>query len=127
MASDLQDFSVAMALPIESIRQTLLDRRAALFRKVAQVEDDLRWLDTDVEAEVEEEGQEENIARLLARLDDRGKAEIEAIDATLARIAAGDYGHCNGCGKPIPSARLEAMPTAVTCVDCAALQERGRF
>jgi RNA polymerase-binding protein DksA len=116
-----------MALRIESIRQTLLDRRAALFRKVAQVEDDLRWLDTDVEAEVEEEGQEENIARLLARLDDRGKAEIEAIDSTLARIAAGDYGHCNGCGKPIPSARLDAMPTAVTCVACAAVQERGRF
>jgi DnaK suppressor protein len=114
-----------MTLRIHSIRQKLHERRAALFGTVAHVEDDLRWLDTNVEPEVEEEGQEENIARLLARLDDRGKAEIEAIDAALARIAAGDYGRCNACGHPIPAARLEAMPTATTCVSCAQQRERG--
>ncbi len=114
-----------MVQRIEDMRRVLLDRRAALFRKVAQVEDDLRWLDTNVEAEVEEAGQEENIARLLARLDDRGKAEIEEIDTALARLATGDYGRCTRCGEPIPLARLEAMPTAVTCVDCAAARGRG--
>jgi len=116
-----------MTLHIDSIRQKLLDRRAALFRTVAHVEDDLRWLDTNIEPEVEEEGQEENIARLLARLDDRGKAEIEAIDAALARIAAGDYGRCEACGDPISPARLDALPTATTCVSCAQRRERGAF
>jgi len=115
-----------MNLQINDVRRRLLERRAALFRTVAHVEDDLRWLDTNVEPEVEEEGQEQNIARLLARLDDRGKAEIEAIDAALARIATGDYGRCDACGKAIPSARLEAMPTAVVCVQCAEARERGR-
>ena len=114
-----------MTLRVDSIRQKLLERRATLFRTVAHVEDDLRWLDTNVEPEVEEEGQEENIARLLARLDDRGKAEIESIDAALARIAAGDYGRCEACGNPIPAARLDAMPTAATCVSCAQRRERG--
>ncbi len=114
-----------MTVDVNRIRRTLLDRRRALFETVARVEDDLRWLDTNVEPEAAEEGQEENIARLLARLDDRGTAEIEDIDAALARIATGDYGRCEGCGKRIPAARLDAMPTAVTCVDCAALRERG--
>ena len=114
-----------MNLHIDDIRERLLERRATLFRTVAHVEDDLRWLDTNVEPEVVEEGQEENIARLLARLDDRGKAEIEAIDVALARIATGDYGRCDACGKPIPAARLDAMPTAVVCVSCAAALERG--
>ncbi len=114
-----------MTLRIDSIRQTLLERRAALVRTVAHVEDDLRWLDTNVETEVEEEGQEENIARLLARLDGRGKVEIEAIDAALGRIAAGDYGRCEACGNPIPPARLDAMPAATTCVSCAQRHERG--
>lgn len=109
-----------MTVRINDIRQVLLDRRAALFRKVARVEDDLRWLDSNVEPEVEEEGQEENIAWLLARLDGRGKAEIEAIDAALTRIATGDYGRCTACGELIPTARLEAMPMALKCVDCAA-------
>jgi DnaK suppressor protein len=116
-----------MTLRIDETRRKLLDRRAALFRTVAHVEDDLRWLDTNIEPEVEEEGQEENIARLLARLDDRGKAEIEAIDAALARIAAGEYGRCVACGEAIPPARLDAMPTATTCVSCAQGRERKTF
>lgn len=110
-------------LPIEQLRQKLLAQRRVLFRKVADVEDDLRWLDTNVEPEIEEEGQEENIARLLARLDDRGKREIEAIDRALARMASGDYGRCEVCGQGIPPARLQAMPAAETCVSCAERRE----
>ena len=113
-----------MTVDVNKIRQTLLDRRRELFEAVARVEDDLRWLDTNVEPEAAEEGQEGNIARLLARLDDRGTAEIEDIDAALARIATGDYGRCEGCGERIPAARLHAIPTAVTCVDCATKHER---
>ena len=114
-----------MTIDVNRIQRALLDRRRELFETVARVEDDLRWLDTNVEPEVAEEGQEENIARLLARLDDRGTAEIEDIDAALARIATGDYGRCESCAAPIPAARLEALPTAVTCVECAAARERG--
>jgi len=114
-----------MTIDVNRIQRALLDRRRELFETVARVEDDLRWLDTNVEPEVAEEGQEENIARLLARLDDRGTAEIEDIDAALARIATGDYGRCESCAEPIPAARLEALPTALTCVECAAARERG--
>lgn len=109
---------------IERIKEQLVAQRRELFRRVARAEDDLRWLDVNVEPEVEEEGQEENIARLLARLDERGKAEIEAIDRALARIATGDYGRCLACGRLIPLPRLEALPTAERCVECAARNER---
>ena len=33
--------------------------------------------------------------------------------------ADGSYGTCEACGGPIPAARLEARPTARTCVGCA--------
>ena len=36
-------------VPIEKVRKTLLARRRELFEQVARVEDDLRWLDTNVE------------------------------------------------------------------------------
>ncbi len=111
-------------LPIEEVRKKLLARRRQLFEQVARVEDDLRWLDTNIEIEIEEEGQEENIARLLARLDERGKEEIEAIDRALVRIEQGTYGRCVACGGKIPLARLRAMPVAETCVTCAAGRER---
>ena len=108
----------------DDIRRQLLGRRRMLLEQVAHVEEDLHWLDTDVEPEREEEGQERNIARLLARLDDRGRAEIAEIDAALAAIVTGEYGVCHRCKEPIPPARLAALPTALTCVSCAAALER---
>jgi DnaK suppressor protein len=111
--------------PIDELRDKLLQQRRNLFRQVAQVEGDLRWLETDVPAELEEESQEENIARVLTRLDERGNAEIQAIDRALARISNGDYGRCEECEEPIPVARLRALPTAMTCVTCAEARERA--
>ena len=111
-------------LPVGDLRRRLLEQRLALLRAVAQVEDDLRALQADVEIEEVERGQEETVARLLARLDDRGKAEIEAIDRALGRIANGDYGRCEVCGSSIPLSRLEALPTATACLRCAEATER---
>ena len=81
-------------MKLEDIRRKLSEQRRTLLQQVARVEDNLRWLDTNVEPEIEEEGQEENIARLLARLDDREREELEAIDRALARIETGEYGRC---------------------------------
>jgi DnaK suppressor protein len=113
-------------LPIPELRQRLLMQRRALFEQVAETEAELRWLGTNVEPEIEEEAQEENLARLLARLDDLGKAEIAAIDSALARIASGDYGRCVSCTKPIAPARLAALPAADKCLACAKATESPR-
>ncbi|WFE28603.1 TraR/DksA C4-type zinc finger protein [Solwaraspora sp. WMMD791] len=42
----------------------------------------------------------------------------------LARLAAGDYGHCEGCAEPIPVERLQIYPSATTCVTCKQSRER---
>jgi DnaK suppressor protein len=49
-------------------------------------------------------------------------ARIASIDAALARLDAGTYGVCLVCGRAVPEARLEARPTATTCVACAERQ-----
>jgi DnaK suppressor protein len=46
----------------------------------------------------------------------QAEEHLEEIDAALDRLAAGSYGVCETCGQPIPSGRLEARPTARTCV-----------
>jgi DnaK suppressor protein len=106
-------------LPVDDIRKKLLTQRRNLFRQVAQTEDELLWLETDVESEVEERGQEESMVRLLDRLDGRAKAEIEEIDRALVKLEAGQYGRCEQCGKDIPQSRLEALPAAAMCMVCA--------
>jgi DnaK suppressor protein len=107
----------------EDIRKKLLTQRRDLFRQAAQTEEELLWFETDIESEVQERGQEENMVRLLDRLDGRMKAEIEAIDQALVRIDSGQYGRCEACGKDIPQSRLEALPATAVCMGCAEAAE----
>ncbi|MFI5397082.1 MAG: BON domain-containing protein [Candidatus Binatia bacterium] len=106
-------------------RRILLQKRRALFAEVEKVETDLQQIAEDREPELEEVAQEERSARVLARLDDRGMAELDEIDRALARIETRNYGQCAGCRKPIPVARLEALPAAPYCRDCTEGLERS--
>lgn len=51
--------------------------------------------------------QDELLAELSAK-----EAEIAEIDAALERIRGGSYGICEATGRPIPHARLQAVPWA---------------
>ncbi|MEY2569376.1 MAG: DnaK suppressor protein [Actinomycetota bacterium] len=44
---------------------------------------------------------------------------LEDVEHALAKHEAGTYGLCESCEKPIAGPRLEAMPTARFCIDCA--------
>lgn len=48
----------------------------------------------------------------------RHAAELQEIDAALARIADGSYGVCEECGGDIGAPRLEAQPIARLCIAC---------
>ena len=110
-------------LRVDNIRKQLITQRRELFREVAKTEEDLRWLQSDIESEVEERGQEETMVRLLDRLDGRAKAEIEAIDRALFKLGSEQYGRCEQCGKTIPQSRLEAVPAAARCMACEQAEE----
>ena len=97
----------------------LRDQRKAVFATVAHVERDLAFIAEDRESELEERAQEERLARVAARLDDRGKLALEEIDAALRRIGDRRYGLCTSCHQPIPFARLRAVPAALHCIECA--------
>src|SRR3954467_1273646 len=56
---------------------------------------------------------------LRTLLDRRTQAEL-----AMQRLDDGTYGYCEGCGDPIPVARLEVFPSATTCVSCKANRER---
>jgi DnaK suppressor protein len=56
---------------------------------------------------------------ILAVLD----GTVRQIDAALARLQAGRYGHCAACSEPIPLSRLQAVPFATLCVPCQSRKE----
>ena len=58
-------------------------------------------------------------------LDDHDTLELAAIDAALARIAAGTYGQCVDCGADIAQPRLQAAPEAARCIHCQEKVEKA--
>jgi RNA polymerase-binding transcription factor DksA len=107
---------------IESLQNTLLDRRTELLKEVRDVsgrdgEEPFRKL----AGEVADSG-DESVAATLIDTDHaavgRDLDEIRSIDRALKRIADGSYGRCSECGTEIPYARLEVNPTAARCFPC---------
>jgi DnaK suppressor protein len=49
------------------------------------------------------------------------RSNLHDVDLALAKIAAGSYGTCERCGRPIGEERLEAIPWALLCIDCKKL------
>ena len=47
------------------------------------------------------------------------RESLTDVEAALAKLDNGTFGACEGCGQPIPPARLEAKPAARLCMECA--------
>lgn len=65
----------------------------------------------------------------ISRLTDIGvgrslETGLARTERALAKLDEGTYGTCDGCGEPIPPARLRAMPDSALCVTCAAAERR---
>ena len=57
-------------------------------------------------------------------LRDHERSQLAQVEAALAALDAGTYGTCRNCGNPIAAGRLEAIPWAQLCIDCAAKARR---
>ncbi len=44
---------------------------------------------------------------------------LTEIEDALAKLEAGTYGQCESCQQTISAARLEAVPAARYCINCA--------
>jgi len=51
-------------------------------------------------------------------VEDNLEKTLGDIESALKKISQGRYGICEKCGKPIPNERLQAFPTAKSCLEC---------
>ena len=65
---------------------------------------------------------QDDISSKLAEVESRELAQIEE---ALERIRQGAYGKCDICNGKIPLARLNALPYAMTCIECQRVAETG--
>ena len=52
-------------------------------------------------------------------LDAQATGELEQVNQALERLNAGEYGNCVECGEPIGETRLQVLPYATLCIQCA--------
>ncbi len=100
----------------------LHEQRRDLRVRVARLSEDMAALiaasrDSNADDEHDPEGQTIAYERSqLSAVTSQALEHLTEVDAALERVATGRYGVCETCGKPIDEARLEARPTARSCV-----------
>ena len=47
------------------------------------------------------------------------RANLRWVNRALRKLELGTYGACERCGEPIDIERLETLPWAILCIDCA--------
>ena len=101
---------------ISAVQAQLQQRLDQLLRRVGTIEGDLR---SPHDRDSQERATEQENDEVLEGLDEMTLVEVRQIREALRRIESGSYGSCSVCGGPIGAGRLAAVPSAVTCVDCA--------
>jgi DnaK suppressor protein len=106
----------------EEFRGRLREARAELLRRAGVTHAEL----VSLEGRPSEPFDEVSIvdaADTLSRLEGRERHQLDEILVALNRLETGTYGVCETCSRPIPLARLRAMPTTRHCVECQGHEE----
>ena len=102
---------------ILKLRQVLLHRRDALRKALAGDLSSLNELREQSSGDILDaalDSAQDEVSSQLAEVESR---ELSQIENALERMRNGTYGICEMTGKPIPLARLQALPYATMCIE----------
>lgn len=113
---------------LEHFRKLLLDEKKAVMDTLDRMEDhhgthaSIREYTEELSAydnHPADLGTEMFMVEMQANLEDNEKYRIREIDRALDKMEEGTYGACDSCGTQIDEDRLEIMPEAHICIECA--------
>jgi len=104
---------------IKVIKQSLLEERARLESLVSRTAKHLYRREEPYSADFAEQAVETQNNEVVEQLDRDSQLELKLVDKALERIEQGNYGVCTECGSAINPRRLQAVPVAEHCIDCA--------
>ena len=109
----------------EALKTELQRRRRVILETSRRADAEIEALRAaERDPEFEEGAQSEHEQFKLARLSETQRREVVQIDAALSRLEAGEYGVCRDCEQEIDPRRLDALPYALLCTECATRRER---
>ena len=109
--------------------EKLLTLRASLLGDMTHMEDDSlkdHAKTVSIPTDREELGSDNADQELTLTLLGSDEDILDQTEAAIQRIEDGSYGRCKECGEEIPKTRLDAVPYAAECVQCASQQEEDQ-
>ena len=100
----------------EKLQAQLEQRLADLQKRLVSIKRDVTQSHSGDSAEQAQERENDEVVDAIGN---ETAQSIRVIQAALERIADGSYGECEKCGQGIAQQRLEAIPEATRCVNCA--------
>lgn len=104
---------------LKKISDQLLEEQQRLLELVERTKKHLYRREEPYSADFAEQAVEVENNEVVERLDEEAKIDLINIQKALDRIEDGSYGVCVECHNSINEARLEAIPQADRCIDCA--------
>ena len=107
----------------DTIRDSLIEKRAELLARLNKITRDVRHEDEPVEADFAELAVQRENDQVIDALGEATRQKLTQINRALASIESGDYGCCSECGREIRTERLEVLPYSTKCLQCASRSE----
>ena len=99
-------------------RKRLLEIKSQIVRKMSQTYSESKEVETDVAQDLADKAESSYTKEFLLSLTDSEREQLIQLDEALKILDKGEFGTCQMCGQVISKKRLEALPWAVTCIDC---------
>lgn len=110
---------------LAELREVLLEQRENLRKEIVEQGGDPDSDDAAIDVErgfadsAQSTAERARVLSVMKAL----RANLRLVGRALRKMELGTYGMCERCGKPISIERLEALPWAILCIDCARLGE----
>ena len=110
---------------LENMKTKLMEQKKTLLDSLADQSEDMKNLVKTVDSGDEADVAADVIDRqLLTSIGTQDAIRLQQIENALDRINQDKYGRRIKCGKEIPEERLEVLPYALMCIQCASAEER---
>ncbi len=101
---------------LKSLEEKLKAEKARLEEQIKNLNENVDF-GSDIDHLEEEADETEEMANVLGTKTILQK-QLQNVDAALQKMAGGNFGICEKCGKEIDSRVLEADPESKLCRDC---------
>ena len=102
----------------EEFRKTLLDKKDKIVRKLSELTNESKEMETNVAQDVIDKAETSYTKEFLLSLSDADRELLLFIDEALKRLKRDEFGVCQLCQQEIGRKRLEAVPWTPYCINC---------